>query len=324
MSKKANPAAIGLFVIGAIALGAFAVAVFGSGNFYRDTDEFLLYFDDSVNNLKIGAPVTFKGVEIGSVTDIRLNYNQPSHSEAIPVFIEIDKDRMAELGVDFINLADPDQLRTQIRFGLRAKLQFQSYVTGLLYIDLDYYEDAPVMLVQEGKKYPEIPTVGSNLSAVWKTVTDTLTDLGQVDFKGLASSWKRLADTAEKGIAQVDFEEINQELEQTLTSMRELVESEQTQEILVSLQEALDAHKQLAGNLDNQATVVGEQLINTAKEFESAAATLSNSVGERSELRMELTDTLTELQETARAIRLLAEYLERNPNALITGKPEDQ
>jgi paraquat-inducible protein B len=72
MNKKISPAVIGAFVIGAVALIIIAILVFGSGRLFRQTRDFVLYFDNSVNGLRIGAPVKIKGVEIGSVKDIRL------------------------------------------------------------------------------------------------------------------------------------------------------------------------------------------------------------------------------------------------------------
>ena len=72
MNKKISPTLIGVFVIGAVALIVIAILVFGSGRLFRQTRDFVLYFDNSVNGLRIGAPVKIKGVEIGSVKDIRL------------------------------------------------------------------------------------------------------------------------------------------------------------------------------------------------------------------------------------------------------------
>ena len=78
MSKKISPALIGAFVLGALVLLIVAVIAFGSGQLFRKTQEFVLYFDGSVNGLHVGAPVKFKGVEVGSVKDIRLEMGLPN------------------------------------------------------------------------------------------------------------------------------------------------------------------------------------------------------------------------------------------------------
>src|SRR5215471_17776495 len=94
MNKKMSPAMIGAFVLGAIALIVIAILVFGSGRLFRQTRDFVLYFDNSVNGLRVGAPVKFKGVEIGSVKDIRLLLEKGADVSKIPVIIEIDLEKL--------------------------------------------------------------------------------------------------------------------------------------------------------------------------------------------------------------------------------------
>jgi phospholipid/cholesterol/gamma-HCH transport system substrate-binding protein len=85
---------IGAFVVGAVALVVVAVIVFGSGRLFRQTRDFVLYFDNSVNGLRIGAPVKFKGVEVGSVKNILLQLGSGQQIDKIPVIIEIDLEKL--------------------------------------------------------------------------------------------------------------------------------------------------------------------------------------------------------------------------------------
>ena len=100
MNKKMSPAVIGAFVLGAVALIVIAILVFGSGRLFRQTKDFVLYFDNSVNGLRIGAPVKIKGVEIGSVKDIRLQLEKNKELNKIPVIIEIDLEKFSFKGSD--------------------------------------------------------------------------------------------------------------------------------------------------------------------------------------------------------------------------------
>ena len=98
MSKKANSKLIGIFVLGALILIIAGILVFGSGKFLEDKDTFVLYFDSSVNGLNVGAPVKFKGVQIGEVTRIGLELHLEDIAFRTPVFIETVKGAIREVG----------------------------------------------------------------------------------------------------------------------------------------------------------------------------------------------------------------------------------
>ena len=154
MNKKISPTLIGAFVVGALALIVIAILVFGSGRLFRQTKDFVLYFDNSVNGLRIGAPVKFKGVEIGSVKDIRLQLEQGKLINKIPVIIEIDLEKLTSRGA---TSADCDRWTAKpfskaiVDRGLRGQLEMESLVTGLLYIALDLFPGTPINLVQQAE-----------------------------------------------------------------------------------------------------------------------------------------------------------------------------
>ena len=116
MNKRMSPAVIGAFVLGAVALIVIAIVVFGSGRLFRQTRNFVLYFDNSVNGLRIGAPVKIKGVEIGSVKDIRILVGQGTAGDKIPVVIEIDLKKLTRRGaaVAAETTVDPEAMQQAI------------------------------------------------------------------------------------------------------------------------------------------------------------------------------------------------------------------
>ena len=183
MSKKANPTLIGAFVVGAIVLVIGAVTILGSGRLFRKTYEFVLYFEGSVSGLREGAPVKYKGVEIGSITKILLQLDEGAEVNRIPVIIKLDADKISGRGVGG-SLADPAGLKAAIDRGLRGQLQTESIVTGVLFVALDLFPDSPAKFVQPpGSRYPEIPTIPTTLQKAQDILGQLLTKLDDVDFK---------------------------------------------------------------------------------------------------------------------------------------------
>ncbi len=129
--------------------------VFGSGELFKRTNKFVLYFDGSVKGLAIGAPVMFRGVSIGTVKDISLIYDSKAGTITLPVIVEIEQGRIkgapsfGELGGD----------KKMIALGLRGNLEVQSFLTGQLMISFDFYPDKPAKLRGIVKGYPELPTL---------------------------------------------------------------------------------------------------------------------------------------------------------------------
>jgi len=146
---------IGIFVVGALVLLMVAIVVFGSGELFRRTNKFVLYFDGSVKGLSIGSPVMFRGVSIGAVKDISLIYDSKAGTIMLPVIVEVDDGRIkgapsfGDLGGD----------KKMIALGLRGKLEVQNFLTGQLMISFDFYPDKPVKLRGILKGYPELPTL---------------------------------------------------------------------------------------------------------------------------------------------------------------------
>jgi len=170
MSKPANKTLIGAFVIGAVALLVIAVLIFGSGKILKKTFHAVVFFEGSIKGLNEGAPVIFKGVKVGSVTDIRLFYDAAADALRIPVIIELEPEKIER--TDVVERQPGKNLKLLIERGLRAQLQMQSMVTGQLMIALDFFPDKPAQYVSFMKEYPEIPTVPTPFEELTKTIQD--------------------------------------------------------------------------------------------------------------------------------------------------------
>lgn len=323
MSRRANPALIGAFVVGAIALAVISILVFGSGRFFQSTSDFVLFFPSDVNGLEVGAPVKFKGVEIGSVRDIRLRLAEAGVTTAeavqagirIPVFIQIDNDKFQSQGGKG-NLSDPKVVHHLVELGLRGQLNAQSLLTGKLFVQLDFFPDAPATLrAPAGFPIIEIPTIPTK-------------------FEQVESAAERIL----QRLQELHLDQMIAAATETLNRIRDLVSDPAVEKTVKALpgtvanvNSAVTNLRDLASHLDENQGVLLARLESAsekaAEALDQARGTLASvqgMVGPDGAISGQLSATLSEMQDAARSIRLLADSLERNPSSLIRGREMDQ
>ena len=318
MSKPIGKPIIGAFVVGAVALAVAGLIVLGGGEFLKKKDMRVLYFDGSVKGLKVGAPVTFRGVEVGAVTNISLRANPEDLTIRIPVIIEVDPGSVqTTTGDHFV-----DEIPQLIKRGLRAKLDLQSIVTGQLEIELDFMPATKVRLVGGQTKYPEIPTVPSSLTKLTK-------ELENIPIQKILHRATAVLAGIEKFIDNPELNQSVHNLNRTILDVQKLVNNmdRHVDPLLGSATTAIGHVDELALNVNRQIDPLAASIRRAAdaadpaiKEAERALANIAVLTGKGSEERNQLNRTLKALQEAARSIRVWAQYLERHPEALIRGK----
>ncbi len=318
MSKPIGKPLIGAFVVGAVVLAVAGLIVLGGGEFLKKKYMRVLYFDGSVKGLKVGAPVTFRGVEVGTVTQISLRANPKDLTIRIPVIVEIDPASIeTTTGGPFV-----DHIPDLIKRGLRAQLDLQSMVTGQLQIELDFMPGTKARLVGGKTKYPEIPTVPSTLAKFAK-------ELESIPIQEIAHRVLVVLAGIEKFIDNPELNQSVHNLNQTILDMQKLVKDvdRHVDPLLGSATAAIGHADELALNVNKQIDPLAASIKKTAaaarpaiKEAERALANIAALTGKGSEERKQLDRTLKELQAAARSIKVWAEYLERHPEALIRGK----
>ena len=324
MSKPIGKPFIGAFVLGAIAIAVAGIFVLGGGKFLKKKYMQVMYFDGSVKGLKVGAPVTFQGVKIGTVSDITIRANAQDLTTRIPVVVEVDPD-----SIETTDGRLEDQLTRLIEKGLRAKLELQSMVTGQLQIELDFMPDKAARLVGGKTKYPEIPTVPSTLSKLAKNLEEIpLTEISQ----RVSAILARIEEFMENPALDQSVQNLNR----TILEAQKLIEDVRghVDPIMGSAATAIGHADELMVNVNKQIEPLAASAKKTADavtEAANAASPAINEVGKAisniatltgkgSDERRQLDRTLKELQAAARSIKVWAEYLERNPEALIRGK----
>src|SRR4030042_6593840 len=171
MAKKANRMMIGVFVVIAVILMAASLVVFGSGKFFKKTVKCVLYFDESIKGLNVGAPVLFQGVQIGSVTSIVLQIDPGKLHPQIPILIEFEPEKFKGREEARKTARDPRKnIARLVDKGLRAQLTMQSFITGRVLIEVDFHPGTPVSLKGLDKDYIEIPTIPSTTAKIAQTL----------------------------------------------------------------------------------------------------------------------------------------------------------
>ena len=326
MSKKANRSLIGAFVLGAVALAVAAVVVFGSGKFLRKTHKFVMFFNGSVKGLSVGSPVMFRGVKVGQVTDIKVNLYGKELAVLIPVYIELDP----ESGVMASGERPTGQyLEPFIRKGLRAQLQLQSFVTGLLVINLDFYPDKPLRLVGAEKRYPEIPTIPTPLEELTGTIQGLKLDQAVRKLENAIEGVNRLVNSPQlkesvlslnRLLVSLDAlaKHVDANIAPVATSIKET--SDAARGAFVQAEKTLAMREGATGEIAQSVRDTLKTARLTLEETQRAVAGVRQVAGQNANLGYDLSRTLDEISALSRSLRSLTDYLDRHPEALIKGK----
>ncbi len=199
MSRGASPRPIGLFVLGGIVLAVLSLLALGGAQLFNRGDIFTIYFDESLKGLRRGAPLTFRGVDVGEVTEIRAIYDNATGEVRVPVVVELRPGAVAM--TDGPVRAD-DTIAGLVARGLRARLDLQSLLTGQLLIALDFFP--PVGVAIGPPVAGEIPSVPSTLANLQRTVDEALMGAPEIagSLEGLVTSLRDLLSETNRGSLQ--------------------------------------------------------------------------------------------------------------------------
>jgi paraquat-inducible protein B len=325
MSQKANPTLIGAFVFGAIIIAIGAVLFFGSANLFAKKQLFETYFNQSVNGLGIGSNVKYKGVTVGKVTKVQLKFQGGGEAPIVKVLYEINTDNLLNKYGLSINLADRKLHEKAVANGFRAKMDFESLISGQLFIALDYYKDtAPAELHPEGDtSIFEIPPQPSDIEAILADLTKAIGNIGSVDFASLAKDLQGVLKSAQAGIDSMHLDHLGNSLDKAADSISNLANGEQIKSALASVH---DSFAELTVTLKNLNPAV-QDLKPTLDQAKIALTNLQKSTQQLdqvlkpdSSFRYQLDSSLSEISSAAAAIQGLADFLQRHPNSLLFGR----
>jgi paraquat-inducible protein B len=313
---------VGAFVLLALVLVVAGVLTLNKSGWFTPRHQAVIYFDDSVKGLYIGAPVTFRGVKMGEVTRIGVEVNQQTLVARIPVTLTLGTESLQmDSGSGQTQTLDLSEL---VKRGLRARLILQSVVTGQTAIELDFRPDLPGRLLAGGKSpIPEIPTMQDKLDALINQVQDL--PLGEMVAE-LRQTMRTLNDTLKS--SQVAIDKTSQQLNatgvqarQTLVTADEALKAVQAQTTLTlqSLQQLTDTTR---GTVTQMQPALQQTLQETRLAAEGARRAMQDLAAVAapgSPLRTDVNSAVSDLSQAARSLRSFADQVEREPNSLIFG-----
>jgi paraquat-inducible protein B len=249
-------------------------------------ETFVLYFDESVRGLEKGAPVDFRGVNVGEVHEVDIEFDRKTKTVRIPVIIRFYPDRLArrefKQGVKVTELERREVIDAMVARGLRAQLRSASLLTGQLYVSFDFFATAKAARIDWTTRPPTVPTVPGSLTDLESSLASILRKVDKIPFEDISDDLRRALNRTETALKAT--EELMQRLDKDVAP--------EARAALIEAKRAMtDAQKVLATD---------------------------------SPLQEDARKALNEVSRAARSLRALTDYLERHPESLIRGKREEQ
>lgn len=319
MSEHKHSVLIGSFVVGSLLIVLAAVVIIGSPGFGSQRQQVVMVFEGSVKGLTVGAPVALRGVEVGQVTDIQLLLSTDRADIIMQVEAELSERNVRLVG-EGMNAAE--LFPYLINNGLRAQLNMQSVLTGLLYVQMDFHPDTIASLPTVPSQYTQIPTIPTELELLRRT-------LQSIDYAQIAQNLGDIAGNLKTFTATEEFRSLPGGMQQALASLERAGDSltagveELQAPLAVMMIEARDLLRQINADLPQLTESAGSSL----KRLESALAATERtmqSAGDHvdagSPTLYQLNTTLKELADASRALQALLRMLEEHPDALLRGR----
>lgn len=245
-----------------------------------------LKFAQSVRGLQVGSAVDFRGINVGEVKRIDLEFD-PEHVRFLTVVeVELYPERLRSRYRDparapLPNLTPLQRIQRFVERGLRGQLKNSNLLTGQLYVNLEFVPKAPKATMDLAKKPPEIPTVSGGFGELQESVANIVAKLEKVPFDKIAEDLRKSLAALESSLKSADavLKQVSTELTPEMKSA------------IASAKKTLDAAQQV---LSSDSPVQGD-----------------------------LRETLVEVRRAAESVRTLTDYLERHPESLIRGKRGD-
>jgi paraquat-inducible protein B len=319
VSERKTSVLVGAFIVGALVIATAGALFFAGGGLGGARTSVVMVFDGSLRGLNVGAPVALRGVTVGQVKDIDMILNVDKGDVSLVVVAEID-----ESGIKFAGASNEHIGKELIARGLRAQLNMQSLLTGLLYVELDFHPDTEALTVALDAPYPQIPTIPTDLERLRQS-------LDSIDYASIVDNMDRIARGLDTLVNNPDMQALPSALRSSLAAVEGA-----GRELTATLDENSRALGELIGEASTTVSLLNTELPALTASMDSSLESLDQALMAAAESlaqierasapdsapRRQLTMALQDLSLAARALRSLARSLDEHPEALLRGRTE--
>lgn len=315
MSESRKPLLIGSFLLGGLFLLVAGILLLSRDSWFSQPSEYVVYFKGALDGLDVGADVTYRGVKVGSVRDIRLSYDGDIKDVVMPVILRIEPRRAStKRSVDQV-------LEQLVHRGLRAQLQTPSLLTGKAIVALDMFPDTPGYVREPNEiGLPAIPSVPSRIDQAANLLNDLVAEVRELPLHELIDS----ATQAMRGIERLSrSDDLNNGLHSLAATLANL--DRLSQRLDAQLPSLLASAQRNSGELNATLDEIRQAAAGLRQTLERTNTLLGDgrrSLGPESELQYQLGTALQELSRASKALQRTAESLEQQPQSLIFGRPK--
>lgn len=320
MSERRSSVLVGAFVVATLVIGIAAGLFFAGGGLGVERSRVVMAFDGSLRGLTVGAPIALRGVTIGQVTDIDLILDADRGDLTMVVEGEIDPSSMQLVGDVTESIHNELVAR-----GLRARLETQSFLTGLLYVQLDFFPEKEAKMEALNSPYPQLPTIPTELEELRQS-------LQSFDYAAIAEDFNRIATGLDRLLNNPDLQELPSAVRESLASIESASSSLDAllQESTPRLSAFLDEGNQTLVSLNEALPDISQSLSTSLASLDAALGSanatlirLEKAAAPDSAPRRQLAQAMHELSLAARSLRSLARSFEEHPEALLRGRGDE-
>lgn len=323
MQEKTAHTLLGAFILTALAIAVTAtLLIAGRGYDAKNSQTVIMVFDGSVFGLNKGAPVAIRGANIGQVTDIRVRLESDREVHLwMEVEAVINRAAVAEVSERDTALG-PDLVAA----GLRAQLNNSSFLTGLLYVQLDFFPESTAEFRAPESDHFEIPTIPSPFDRL-------VMDFDTLNFRSLAANLQETAESIRILTTSEAFQKIPENTNAALQTVSQVGATLETlmRELRPQIEDTLNSTAAVAQVAEQEIPMVVAdtretlaKMQETLKSLDDAAVNATLLLEPDSPILYNLNQTLSEISRASRSINSLARSLEESPQSLLLGRPVEE